>query len=166
MFLLQQEYCRAQNVDVGIISSPRHSGVLLGLTSKNDNYSAIRIYTDLSNVISGKYKEPDLLADYHILLNVFEKKVNDEFSLALNAGPGVFAGYVVSNACRSAVGGLSGIASLDFKFKVPIRISLSFSCELGFNISPQNNRSEHTVQLYRNGLTRSWIPELTIAYSF
>lgn len=148
------------------MSSPRHSGVVLGLTSKNDNYSAIRIYTDLSNVISGKYKEPDLLADYHILLSIFDKKLNDELALEFNAGPGVFAGYVVSDTCRSAVGGLSGIASFDFKFKAPIRISLSFSCELGFNISPNNNRNEHTVQLYRNGLARSWIPELTMSYSF
>ncbi len=165
MLLLQQE-CRSQSVSAGIMSSPRHSGAFVGLTSKSGNNSAIRVYADISNVISGKFREPDLLADYHILLNVIEKQVNDGLALKFNAGPGVFAGYTVSDVYTSAVGGLSGIASLDFKFKVPVWISLSFTCQLGFKISPDSNREEHTVELYRNGLARSWIPALTIAYSF
>lgn len=165
MILLQQESW-AQNISAGIMSSPRHSGLSVGLTSKNGNSSAIRVYADLSNVISGKFKEPDLLADYHLLFNVLEKKVNDELSLEFNAGPGAFAGYSVSSAYTSAIGGLSGIASLDFKFNIPVCISLSFTCELGFKISPDSNRSEHTLELYSNGLVRAWIPELTIAYSF
>lgn len=135
------------------------------LSGKNDTESVIRAFTDLSNVISGKLNEPDVLADYHVMFKVFEKQVNDEFSIGFSAGPGAFAGYVVTKSSKCAVGGLSGIASLDFGFNVPITVSLGLSCELGFCISP-GYRDDYTLKLYKYGLSRSWIPELTIAYSF
>ena len=168
MFLfLAEEKLPAQNAELGVVSSPAVSGVSARFSGKGGNVSDVRLCAEVCDVIRGKHSWPGIRADWHLLFNILSvKSFSGIREMGLNAGPGIAAGYVLDrNANRGPMAGLSGQASLDFLFNVPVTISLGMSAVCGFHISGEDG-SGTTIMFYRNGICRAWIPALTIRYRF
>lgn len=158
--------CRAQNVEMGILSSPRHAGLTARFSFKSGTPSILRAYADLHGVLDGKYSQPGYKTDYHVMFPFFSSSFRDGTVLEIAAGPGAMAGYARDrSAGRGAVFGLSALLSADFRFNVPIVISLGVSASIGGHVI-FDDRFGGTMKFYRNGIYDAWIPELSIRYRF
>ncbi|MGM9738505.1 MAG: hypothetical protein ACI3ZT_08870 [Candidatus Cryptobacteroides sp.] len=163
--ILPDVCARSRNPEVGIVSSPRSAGIAVQMESRYENISVLRIYADLYKVLDGHYSSPGYKADYHILFPLFDRKCKDDISYRITAGPGAAAGYArdAGKSC-GVVAGVSAMASMDFSlrsFSVSLGFSAVLGCHLGFA-----TRHENTLEWYKNGLTKAWIPEITIKYRF
>lgn len=130
-----------------------------------ENISLLRVYADLYKVLDGHCTSPGYKADYHILFPLFDRKCKEDISYRITAGPGAAAGYArdTGKSC-GIVAGVSAMASMDFSlrsFSVSLGFSAVLGCHLGFA-----TRHENTLEWYKNGLTKAWIPEITIKYRF
>ena len=92
-FILCQSTSYGQKVEVGLLSSPRSVGIAIDVGSRSSNTSLVRLYTDLYEVISGKYQTPGVKADYHITFQLAEKTFSDGTRARVIVGPGVCTGY-------------------------------------------------------------------------
>lgn len=117
-------------------------------------------------VLDGKYSSPGYIADYYALFPISSKTLDSGACLDFRAGPGAMAGCAYDrNAGRGIIAGLSAILSVDFKFNVPVVISLGFSGTLGCHVVV-NNDFGGTLKVYKNGVYDAWKPELSIRYRF
>lgn len=160
--LLAADVLSAQNAELGVVSSPAKAGISARFTGDSGNISEVRLYAEVCDIIRGKYSWPGIRADWHLLFPVATFSGSSTTEISFNAGPGVTAGYVRDRKEEAGViAGLSGMASLDFRFNVPVTLSLSLSAVCGFHL-----KSGTTMRFYRNGIYRAWIPALTIKYNF
>ncbi len=151
---------------MGILSSPRHAGLTARFSFRSGTPSILRAYTDLYGVLDGKYSQPGYKVDYYIMFPFFSSSFKDGTVLEIAAGPGAMAGYARDrSACSGSVFGLSALLSAEFRFNVPIVISLGFSASLGGHVI-FDDRFGGTMKFYRNGMYDAWIPELSIRYRF
>lgn len=164
-FILCQGTSYGQKVEVGLLSSPRSVGIAIDVGSRSSNTSLVRLYTDLYAVISGKYQTPGVKADYHITFQLAEKTFSDGTRARVIVGPGVCTGYARDvGKERGLVVGLSAISYIDLIFK-PLSISAGLSGALGCHINVESAYGG-TLSLYQNGLTKFWMPEISIKYRF
>lgn len=163
---LMQETALAQNVEVGILSSPRRAGASVGIPlGSGTTGMLLRCYADILDVLDGSHS-PGVMADWHLLFPVAERKMDGGMSMTLNAGAGLAAGHVRDFHDRAGLsGGLSGLFTAEFAFHRPIVISVGISGVLGCHMTSENKFSS-TMTFYRNGIVRALIPEVTISYRF
>lgn len=148
------------------MSSPKTIGLCTRFLMKKGNISVIRASADIMDTIDGGEQYPGGKFDYHILYRLKERRINDLVMLSFNAGPGVAVGYVNDfHKKKGLMSGLSGLASLDFIFSVPVVISISLSGIVGCHLSVRD-RYDSTMTLYRNGMTLACLPEVSIRYRF
>lgn len=155
------------DVEVGVISSPRSAGAGVSFAPRGNSRSVLRLYADVLDMLGGKHKSPGVKTDYHMMFSHAPIKVNDDTDLILSIGPGVALGYVSDTDFKHEfAAGVSCMASAALRFRrVPLTVSVDFSAMAGFRAT-QKNQFDQTLTLYKNGLRRCWIPELTIAYRF
>ena len=154
-----------QRAELGIISSPRSAGIALLLSGKSGNRSLIRTYVDLYKVMDGTCEVPGYKVDYHILYQVYDRSFSDDFALILSAGPGAVAGYVRDKGKERGLGlGLSGAFIMSMEFR-SVKLSAGISAVLGCHVS-SSRLHDRTLDFYQNGVYQSYIPEITISYSF
>ena len=150
--ILVRQNCVAQKVEMGILSSPKHVGITSVFNSKSGTSSILRLYADMYGVLDGMYSSPGYIADYHALFPINSKTLDSGACLDLRAGPGAMAGCAYDR-------------NVDFKFNVPVVISLGFSGTLGCHVVV-NNDFGGTLRIYKNGVYDAWKPELSIRYRF
>lgn len=150
-------------MDFGVLSSPKNVGFSLRHTSRKQNLSVINLSADILDVIGHKHDNAGIKCDYALLLPLTDGNIGEETSFSVMAGPGATIGYVADHGTsKGHMCGLLGSICIDFAFKVPVHISLSVNTTLGCHITKEGK----TLEFYKNGIYRSWIPEITIYYRF
>lgn len=95
---------------------------------------------------------------------VFLKRSFPSGDLSLYAGPGFTAGFVREGQDFGFMAGLTGEAGLEYRFRVPVILSVSFAPVIGLFLHKDENQAK--LDSYMNGLRYSYYPRVGIRYSF
>lgn len=95
---------------------------------------------------------------------VFLERRYPSGDLSLYAGPGFTAGFVREGRDFGFMAGLTGEAGVEYRFRVPVILSLSFAPVVGLFLHKDGNQTK--LDSYMNGLRYSYYPRVGIKYSF
>ena len=163
-FSLIPQMIYGQKVEAGFLTSAKSFGAVLAIKGRQTT-SRMEICTDLYKVIDGTYSSPGYSVGYQMSFPLIDKELDNDVRFAFEAGPGMTAGYV--RDWKKGIGimaGLSGIAVIDMMFR-KVTISFSATAILGFHLDGRKS-DNMTLDLYRNGLSRAWMPEISLKYRF
>lgn len=152
---------------IGYISSPKYVGISYSLTNKNSQVSNnLSLNLDLMNVLKGESDHPGLRLCYNQTRPFENWDTKSGTIISFYAGPGASVGYVMDyDEDFGWFIALSGTCGFDFKFIKPINIRIGIMGEFGIQCVNQGENNTK-IKLYKNGIIRSVIPEISISYRF
>lgn len=129
----------------------------------DSSFVEIRAGIDFDGILEGNTMYPGARfgLGYHF---VFLERQFASGDLSLYAGPGFTAGFVREDKAFGFMAGLTGEAGMEYRFKVPVILSLSFAPVVGLFL--HKDESQTTLDSYMNGLRYSYYPRVGIRYSF
>jgi len=155
---------RAGDRYLGTFYSFKNSGVCWIRIGENcRTLSKTDLLVDFSGLFSGKAENPGYLLRYGRNSTLRSWELPTGTTMRLMAGPGVMGGYLRDyDGAFGPTAAMSGTAGLFFEMKRGVALSLSFSVDLGVHVKSVQGRN--TLKLYRNGIIRSYSPEVRILF--
>ncbi len=121
---------------------------------------------DMTNVISGRNLYPGGSAGILYLFEFASVTGTSGETLGFVAGPGFNAGYVRNLAGEYGImASLSGCIGLEYRFLVPVSLSLTFEPDLGIHLN-KDRFGNIDMDLYMPGLIFAFMPHVGIRYMF
>ncbi|MGN0189145.1 MAG: hypothetical protein ACI395_06480 [Candidatus Cryptobacteroides sp.] len=148
----------------GAVFSFSRTGIEYGHTLNDKAFWNIGIGVEYGSSVFYRKLTPGVSLDfnYNYVLRSWKSESGEG---VFYAGPGLKAGYMSDRREEAGVTlGLVGNVGFDFKFKIPVVISVSVKPVLGLNLRGEDN--SFSLGLYRNGLIFGLLPEVGIKYSF
>lgn len=119
---------------------------------------------DFCGVLDGQVSHPGVKAAFSYNF-MFLRQDFSTGCLAALAGVGFTAGYVRQNGMSPGpMAGLTGKIGVEYRFHVPVILSLDFTPVLGMHLEGHGNYSR--LKLYQEGLIKAYYPRLGIRYVF
>lgn len=120
---------------------------------------------DFEGILDGTAKLPG--AKLALTCNfIFFRRDFKSGTMDLYAGPGFTAGLVRQDGGRlfGPMAGLCGRIGLEYRFKVPVILSVDFMPVLGMHLD--YDKKQNLLKFYSNGLNYAYIPRVGIRYRF
>jgi len=160
------------SLSVGGFFSPKGCGFQAMSVREDGVCRTITAVADLYNVMTGESPTPGLRLSFYQNYPIKEWSCREDLKIVMMAGPGVTVGYVCDASHKEGesrgygiMGGLSGAVGVDFRFASHVSIYAGLSMDLALHVKA-NDAHDTSVNVYLNGLTRVWMPELGIRYRF
>ena len=158
----------------GLAAGPRTAGAVFSFCRSGIEYGHTvndRIFWNIgfgveygSTIFYKNQMNPGVSLDfgYNYVLKHWESESGEG---TFHAGPGVKAGYMTDRKGQAGMTlGLMGCVGLDFRFHLPVTLSVSVKPVLGLHL--RNDDGNFSLGLYRNGLIFGLLPEVGVKYSF
>lgn len=150
----------------GLYNSVKGFGPAVEFQLKSGSYCDICIIADTYDVFFNEVRQPGIRGSFYYNTNLikWEQRFCD---IELFAGPGVFAGYG-RDASREPGFYFTLNANGGFRFVLRPDITFIVSLELGLglHLGHDNLQSYNKLHLYKYGILNSWMPQLTVLYTF
>ncbi len=141
----------------GIEVSYQHHGA-------DSTFFELNAGVDFCDVLDGTVSSPGAKLNFSYNF-IFWGHVFDSGYMSASGGIGLAAGYVRQpGELPGPMAGLVGKIGLEYRFKVPVILSLDLSPILGMKLD--GTGSESRLKMYSEGLVKSYYPRLGIRYSF
>lgn len=164
VFLLCPGVLFAGDKYLGTFYSFKNSGVcFLSINDSSRQFSKTDLILDFSGLFSGVTDMPGYSLRYARGSFLRDWELPTGTKMHLFAGPGAIGGYLRDfDGVFGPTFAMSGMAGLFFEMERGVSLSLSFSADLGVHVKSIQGRN--TLRLYRNGLIRSFSPEVHILF--
>jgi len=169
-----------QVVSAGLFNSFKSIGACVELASGKNGNSRIQINlcADMYGIADTRSDCPGVTANITFNRTVASFKLK-EATCRLYAGPGLSIGYVSDNEQgghdgkkavllqnKGVAGAMSARFGSSFVFGRKISLDVSLTADVGLHIRRQEQKDALLVTFYKNGIYRSFYPELRIQYHF
>ena len=148
----------------GAVFSFYRTGIEYGHTLKGKAFWNIGIGVEYGSSVFYRNQTPGVSLDfvYNYILRNWKSAAGEA---VLYAGPGLKVGYGSDGKENAGlILGLIGNLGFDFRFQLPVTISVAIKPSLGLHLRGEDNN--FSLGLYRNGLILGLTPEVGIKYSF
>lgn len=148
----------------GAVFSFYRTGIEYGHTLKGKAFWNIGIGVEYGSSVFYRNQTPGVSLDfvYNYILRNWKSAAGEA---VLYAGPGLKVGYGSDGKENAGlILGLIGNLGFDFRFQLPVTISVAIKPSLGLHLRREDNN--FSLGLYRNGLILGLTPEVGIKYSF
>ena len=148
----------------GVVFSFCRTGIEYGHTLNEKAFWNIGIGVEYGSAVFYRNLTPGVSLDfvYNYVLRSWKSEAGEG---VFYAGPGLKAGYISDRKENSGLTlGLIGNLGFDFRFKLPVTLSVAIKPVLGLYLRGEDNN--FSLGLYRNGLILGLTPEIGIKYSF
>lgn len=148
----------------GAVFSFYRTGIEYGHTLKGKAFWNIGIGVEYGSSVFYRNLTPGVSLDfvYNYILRNWKSAAGEA---VLYAGPGLKVGYGSDGKENAGlILGLIGNLGFDFRFQLPVTISVAIKPALGLHLRGEDNN--FSLGLYRNGLILGLTPEVGIKYSF
>ena len=148
----------------GAVFSFYRTGIEYGHTLKGKAFWNIGIGVEYGSSVFYRNLTPGVSLDfvYNYILRNWKSAAGEA---VLYAGPGLKVGYGSDGKENAGlILGLIGNLGFDFRFQLPVTISVAIKPSLGLHLRGEDNN--FSLGLYRNGLILGLTPEVGIKYSF
>ncbi|MCR5352554.1 MAG: hypothetical protein K6E35_08720 [Bacteroidales bacterium] len=177
--LLFSPPAKGQQALVGLYQSPKGVGVSAMFEGeRGDVLDIVTLRTDFYGILTGRTDEPGVCLtythDYSFLWVEWP-----EFTMSLHAGAGGLLGYVhdweegifsaIERQLQHSAGfaaGLAGNVGLRLDFDRRLSLDLSFTTAPGIHLRTDKETGAVILSFYKNGLYRSYFPQINILYRF
>ena len=157
---------KAGKLTAGTVHSPKGFGVCFDYVCSPKLYNAYSLVADLYGVLDGTEQMPGIKAGFsHCTRLAGWTKEKGEINLF--AGPGAGFGYVRDYDSGGRFGictTLAGTFCARYAFERGITVDMGVILELGIFSSRKDGHVQTTF--YKNGVFRSYIPQIKIIYCF
>ena len=152
----------------GLFNSPKGIGIDAEFHNREDRIQSIQLYADIYGMPGGQVDRPGIKLNWNCgyILKTWQKENCD---VLFHLGPGISLGYVRDLKMGNSPGVafcLSGSVGWMFRFRRSISLNLSWTAEAGMHIRQEPGLDGSKVALYKNGLARFPLPQLSIIKRF
>lgn len=148
----------------GAVFSFCRSGIEYGHTLNDKAFWNIGIGVEYGSSVFYRNLIPGVSLDfgYNYVLRTWRSEAGEG---TFFAGPGLKAGYMSDrNEDAGVTVGVTGNIGIDFRFRLPVIISVSVKPVLGLHL--RGGEDGFSLGLYKNGLIWGLLPEVGIKYCF
>lgn len=154
--------------DIGALYSPKEFGLELRMVKEQPRQKRIiRITADMHGILSGHEKIPGLKVSYlkaHRIGHI--SQLGEDTAASFFLGSGFSTGYVKDyKKDFGLMGSFCTAVGVQFSFLERTFIRLCLTGELGLHFD-SNDAHDTSLTIYKNGIIKALIPELSITYSF
>lgn len=156
-----------------VFAEPRSVGGVFSFSGINLSYQHVKSESsfyefnagiDFEGILGGDALYPGIRAGFTYNF-IFFSHTFDSGTLSTYAGIGFAAGYLRDRDMSTGpMAGLQGKIGLEYRFHVPVILSLDFSPVLGLHLDSREMNS--SLNMYMGGLLRAYYPRLGIRYCF
>lgn len=157
---------RAGKLTAGTVHSPKGFGVCFDYVCSPKLYNAYSLVADLYGVLDGSEKMPGIKANFFHCTRL-AGWTKESGVINLFAGPGAGFGYVRdydSNGRYGLCTTLAGTFCARYAFDRGITVDMGVIMELGIFSCRKDGHVQ--TSLYKNGIFRSYLPQIKIIYCF
>lgn len=156
-----------KRAEVGGLFSPKHSGLTVVIPYNEDTAGEIRLVADLEGIVTARENVPGIRFSY-LQDNILKHwDASENLDVRLVFSPGISLGVLSDRHTKMGLlAAMTGEVGFDFAFREsPIVIAARFGADIGCHMTEFSN-SGCKMNFYRNGLYRTFYPELSVRYRF